>query len=61
MSAQKQVKENPNASVAGLTTGVAAIVVWVAGVAGLEMDAVTATAFAGVLITAVLYVGRRSG
>ena len=52
---------NPNATASGITGAVAVCVIWIAGAFGLEMDAAIGTAFATVLITVVLAIGRRTG
>lgn len=52
------MKSNPNATVAGGSTGLAVLIVWAAGHFGLVVTAEEGAAAAGVLAAVVLAVGR---
>lgn len=53
------IKNNPNASVAGGTTGLGVIVVFVLGALGVPVPPEVAVAGVGLVSTAVLVIGRR--
>lgn len=54
------VKENPNAAAAaGSGVGGGVVVVWLLGLAGVTVSAVTGAAIAGACATVFLFIGRR--
>jgi len=53
------VSNNPNASITALAGAVTILLVWVAGVAGLNVPAEVASAFTTLVAGLILWVGRR--
>lgn len=58
MNAKDTVTQNPNATVAGGTTGFVIFVVWLAGYLGLDLTAEMGAFAGGGLATLVLAIGR---
>lgn len=52
------MKPHPNAAVAGGTTGVGLLIIWLLGLLGVTLSAEAGAAIAGAATTVVLFIGR---
>lgn len=59
MQVQRVVSHNPNASVTALAGAIMVVIIWVVGVAGVDVPAEVASAFTTIVAAVILGIDRR--